>query len=218
MGRLEKQIIIGALALVGLLLSVVVFKGLKPRDAAEASPALFIPLEGEVGDLVAAPEKPNPHPLFPDVQAKPPRPAEASIAPKSKPKPEPRSAEPRLYTIRPNDTLSEIAQEQLGSLRFLSRILEANPGLDQDHLVPGETLVLPAGESLVAKEAALRPSTTANHTARTHTVQAGDSLWGLAEKYYGEGYRVDRIVEANPKLLPNKNTVLKIGWVLVIPE
>ncbi len=44
MGRLEKQIIIGALVLVGVLLSVVVFKGLKPRggESPEAPPSVWM--------------------------------------------------------------------------------------------------------------------------------------------------------------------------------
>ena len=55
---------------------------------------------------------------------------------------------------------------------------------------------------------------------RTHEVGSGDSLWRIAERYYGrEGVTqgVKRIVAANSKLR-DENTVLRLGWVLVIPE
>ena len=52
MGRLEKQIIAGALGLVGILLSIVVFKGLQPRGVAEAD--TFVPGPTDYPDLVAA--------------------------------------------------------------------------------------------------------------------------------------------------------------------
>ncbi len=52
MGRLEKQIIAGALGLVGILLSIVVFKGLQPREIAEAD--TFVPGPTDYPDLVVA--------------------------------------------------------------------------------------------------------------------------------------------------------------------
>jgi len=226
MGRLEKQIIIGALALVGVLLGVVVVKGLEPRDAEDVREPLFISLD-PVDDV---PEKTEPgKSVFPDFSNQSTKQpgkelVKAPVKPRVQPpvvKPEPKIGQPQLYTIRPNDTLSEIAQDQLGSQRRMQEILDANPGLDINHLVPGEKLVLPGRDSgAVAAKAkpGIGRAAEAVSGKRTHTVSAGDSLWGLAEKYYGKGYKVDRIVAANPKRLPDKNTVLNIGWVLVIPE
>lgn len=226
MGRLEKQIIIGALALVGVLLGVVVVKGLEPRDAEDVREPLFISLDpvDEVPEEDA--QEKSVFPDFSDNTAK--QPSKDQVKAPGKPwvqppvvKSEPKMDQPRLYTIRPNDTLSEIAQDQLGSQRRMQEILDANPGLDINHLVPGEKLVLPGRNSGAVAAKTKRGSgraVDANSGLRTHTVAAGDSLWGLAEKYYGKGYKVDRIVAANPKRLPDKNTVLNIGWVLVIPK
>ncbi|MHC4823863.1 MAG: LysM peptidoglycan-binding domain-containing protein [Planctomycetota bacterium] len=233
MGRLEKQIIIGALALVGVLLTIVVFKGLKPRAEVDVRQPLFISLddEGPVAEEEAQPPKSLQQDKFPDFGQgaekqdpdagktvhKPLRPQlkEELVPPNTS------VEKPRIYTIAPLDTLSEIAQEQLGSQRRMGEILELNPGLDPDRLVPGETLVLPGKNARIRNAMADSGQgrvSEASSKMRTHTVVAGDSLWVLADKYYGKGHKVDRIVAANPDLLPDKNAVLSIGWVLVIPE
>lgn len=227
MGRLEKQIIIGALALVGVLLGVVVVKGLEPRETEDTRPPLFIDLD-PVAEAESEPKGDSVFPAFPpnagDKRKEESKPVKKPSTPpvvKSDPPVKPKADQPRLYTIQPHDTLSEIAQEQLGSSRRLREILDANPGLDVKHLVPGETLVLPGKNSRAAEAKTKMDAGKAAEAVagrRTHTVSAGDSLWSLAEKYYGKGYKVDRIVSANPKMLPDKNTVLNIGWVLVIPE
>jgi nucleoid-associated protein YgaU len=223
MGRLEKQIIIGALALVGVLLGVVVVKGLEPRDTEDTRPPLFIDLD-PAAEVDLGPKTGKVFPSFPanagdegqDVTKAPEKPVV-----KPQPLAPPKDDQPRIYTILKHDTLSEIAQEQLGSQRHMQEILDANPGLDVSHLVPGETLVLPGKKSRAAAAKVEQDSgkvVEAVHGRRTHTVAAGDSLWSLAEKYYGKGFKVDRIVSANSNVLPDKNTVLNIGWVLVIPE
>ena len=227
MGRLEKQIIIGALALVGVLLGVVVVKGLEPRETEDTRPPLFIDLD-PVEEVAEGSEKSDVFPAFPpsggskekEVSKAPVQPVKPPVV-KPQPNGTPKAEQPRIYTIQPHDTLSEIAQEQLGSQRRMQEILDANPGLDVKHLVPGETLVLPGKKTAVVSAQGKKSAgqaAEANAGARTHTVSGGDSLWSLAEKYYGKGYKVDRIVSANPTLLSDKNTVLKIGWVLVIPK
>lgn len=50
---------------------------------------------------------------------------------------------------------------------------------------------------------------------KTHTVTSGESLWTIAEKYYGDGFAWTKIVEANN--LANANDIEE-GQVLVIPE
>jgi LysM repeat protein len=56
------------------------------------------------------------------------------------------------------------------------------------------------------------PQPTARPNQREHTIQAGDSLWAISQRY---GTTMDAIVAANN--LPGRNANLRIGQVLVIP-
>ncbi len=228
MGRLEKQIIVGALGLVGLLLAIVVFKGLKPRQDHEQP--LIISLDEETpgeGVNQGKPEDSSFKPLGPVTPNKeedkdggklviqPP------VTPKNdepvKPNQPPAKPQPRLYTIQEGDILGRIAEKQLGSSRYVEELMRANPGINEKHLVPGETLVLPV---IVAKQSAKQtPGAQAPANARTHTVAPGDSLWKIAEKYYQDGSQLKRIVSANATLLrQGEDSVLKVGMSLVIPR
>ncbi|RCK75783.1 MAG: N-acetylmuramoyl-L-alanine amidase [Candidatus Ozemobacter sibiricus] len=63
-------------------------------------------------------------------------------------------------------------------------------------------------------------STSSSASTPTYTVQPGDSLWKIAEKFLGNGSRYPELVEANkdkyPSLLKNPNLIYP-GWVLKIP-
>jgi LysM repeat protein len=49
-------------------------------------------------------------------------------------------------------------------------------------------------------------------------VRAGDDLWSLAERYYGDGRDWRKIAAANPKILTGGPDRLQIGWRLKIPD
>ncbi|NNE97212.1 MAG: peptidoglycan-binding protein LysM [Acidimicrobiales bacterium] len=50
-----------------------------------------------------------------------------------------------------------------------------------------------------------------------HAVVRGDTLWGLAEKYYGDGHKYPEIFEANKPMLKDPNKIY-VGQVLRIPN
>jgi len=52
---------------------------------------------------------------------------------------------------------------------------------------------------------------------RTHIIQKGDSLWKLAEKYYGDASKWRLIQETNKEIVP-RTTALKVGLEIIIPE
>lgn len=60
-----------------------------------------------------------------------------------------------------------------------------------------------------------RPATTAPKV-RTHTVKKGDTLWGIAKKYYGNGAKYTKIYEANKSKIKNPNLIYP-GQVFTIP-
>ena len=56
-----------------------------------------------------------------------------------------------------------------------------------------------------------------DHAPR-HVVQAGDDLWSLAERYYGDGRDWRKIAAANPTVLTGGPDRLQVGWRLKIPD
>lgn len=61
-----------------------------------------------------------------------------------------------------------------------------------------------------------RAATTAPKTT-TYTVKSGDTLWGIAKKYYGNGAQYTRIYEANKDKIKNPNLIY-VGQVFTIPQ
>lgn len=60
---------------------------------------------------------------------------------------------------------------------------------------------------------AVNPAVT---PGKTHTVQKGDTLWGIAKKYYGSGGQYQKIFQANSGKIKNPNLIYP-GQVLTIP-
>jgi nucleoid-associated protein YgaU len=61
------------------------------------------------------------------------------------------------------------------------------------------------------------PAGAAPPAVRTYTVQKGDSLWKIAQKFYGKGSAWTRIHEANRDRIADPDRI-QPGWVLTIPE
>jgi len=234
MGRLEKQIIAGALALVGILLSVVVFKGLQPRETSTTS--TMVPGVTDYPELVSAPvfvmEGPE---SFAPADASSPRGADdgsaeevvvSSPLPKQEDGPEIAGAldlsatdtwdaKIRTHVVESGDTLDGIAQHYFGTVRASTEMLKLNEGMSRKSTLQlGQEIFLPGTYTAPTVTDVKAPVMI----GRTHTVVAGDSLWMLARTYYKDGLLTNRIVTANPKLVPHKDAVLRLGMVLRIPE
>ena len=61
-----------------------------------------------------------------------------------------------------------------------------------------------------------RDSRTGAAQQRSYTVQAGDTLWGIAQQYYGDGRQYTRLAQANRDIVSNPNLIYP-GQTLVIP-
>ena len=55
-----------------------------------------------------------------------------------------------------------------------------------------------------------------SNTSSTHSVVKGDTLWGIAKKYYGDGSKYPQIKEKNKAKYSSlsKNNIIYVGWVL----
>jgi nucleoid-associated protein YgaU len=61
---------------------------------------------------------------------------------------------------------------------------------------------------------------TAQNTGQfitTHEVKRGDTLWDIAEEYYGDGSQYPKIQQATERLSPGQSHI-EPGWELVIPD
>jgi LysM repeat protein len=62
------------------------------------------------------------------------------------------------------------------------------------------------------------PRAEVDDVRRRHMVAAGDDLWSLAERYYGNGREWRKIAAANPTVLTGGPDRLQVGWRLKIPD
>lgn len=60
------------------------------------------------------------------------------------------------------------------------------------------------------------PPTPPKVTKRTYTIKSGDTLWGIATRYYGKGSLYTKIYEANRSIIKNPNLIYP-GQVITIP-
>ena len=70
--------------------------------------------------------------------------------------------------------------------------------------------------SVPRAKAAAPARAVARSAARQHTVRSGDTLWGIAARYLGNGARWPEIQRANAAAIPNPNRIFA-GQVLRIP-
>ncbi len=95
------------------------------------------------------------------------------------------------YTVKPGETLSEIA-DRLGTT--VQRLIELNGIRDPDMVAEGTRLVVP-GAPAAAGPAAV------NRNAREHTVQPGETLSGIADRY---GVPMSRLMALNKLSQPDE--------------
>lgn len=147
---------------------------------------------------------------------------------------------PQTHTVVAGDNLTSISQQYFGSARHWRAIADFNGIENPDRLRVGQTIRLPSAEQLGAGRAPAtdraapttptvrpappttatpRPATppAATGPSRTHTVAENETLWKIAEQYYGEGANWRLIFDANRNLLGDRPDALKVGMNLVIP-
>jgi nucleoid-associated protein YgaU len=137
----------------------------------------------------------------------------------------------RVYTIKPGQTLSNIAYEIYGNSRFWVAIQRENKGLNPNCLKVGSKINLPdispvpAGPVTVSDEQTPAPSPAHGHSSsgiardgHTYMVKAGDSLYGIAKRLLGSGRKADALYALNKDVIGPDKSRLKLGMLLKLPE
>lgn len=120
---------------------------------------------------------------------------------------------PGIYTVREGDSLQSIARRIYGQAERWFCLVQANTRLLPDppyRILPGMELVLPSGEQ--CRKLALVPKLNAD---TTYTVQSGDTLGRISQKFYGTSRRWKEIFALNQDLLATP-AALRVGQRLKI--
>ena len=121
------------------------------------------------------------------------------------------------HTVVKGETLWSIAENSYGSGYNWVDIKSAN-NLETDNIEVGQKLILP--DDVAPNE----PTTTEESqtvlqespiTSETYTVVKGDSLWNIAVRAYGDGFRWTEIAEVNELDNPN---IIHTGNILILPR
>jgi nucleoid-associated protein YgaU len=130
--------------------------------------------------------------------------------------------------VKGGDTPAAIAREHLGDASRWTEIARLNPGLDAKSLKIGQTLKLPGGAA--APTAGVQPAATAKtpgaapgapvasgEPLAVHRIGQGDTLYKLAQKYYGDASRWKLIQDANPTVVGGGVSAMRLDSELIIP-
>ncbi|HSX48698.1 MAG TPA: LysM peptidoglycan-binding domain-containing protein [Candidatus Saccharimonadales bacterium] len=137
-----------------------------------------------------------------------------------------------IHTIEKGETLWSISEKYFNNGTDWKKIAEANNISSPTKLEVGQQLTIPTGEKettateapketelaspapkgQITEEAA---STTNAITGANYTVVKGDSLWKIAVRAYGDGYKWSEIAKENHLTHPN---VIHTGNVLILPR
>ncbi len=126
----------------------------------------------------------------------------------------PDESTPKTYAVKAGDTLWSIAEEAYGSGYNAYDLADLNDMEDADILNEGTVLKLPAlepknptrgeiaGGSYTTKEESPQAmlKVDSSTSSKTYKVAAGDTLWAIALKNYGNPYKWVELQVANPKI------------------
>jgi len=130
-----------------------------------------------------------------------------------------------IHKVRPNDNLLKIAKEYFGDETKWNKIFEANKDnmSDPHSLYVGQKLLIPDVTVEKTETQAFRAPVEKKQEHEitvntiTHTVQSGDTLYRIAEKYYDDPEMWRKIFGANEETIEGQN-LLRKGQILIIPE
>lgn len=158
--------------------------------------------------------------------------ATPSATPKSEtkaqaPTPTPNKTSPMTvtYKVVAGDSLASIALKFYGNGDRWVDIARANKLSNPSKIHIGNVLVIPGISGSASSQAEAKPTQPNNKAespqqTQLYTVVSGDTLWSIAENFYGSGFEWYRIRDANKSkigTLPGGRPKVEPGTVLTIP-
>ena len=127
------------------------------------------------------------------------------------------------YTVVDGDTLWSISEKSYGTGYNWEEIAKANNLTQTDQLAAGQQLVIPEVSPKPTETSTIEqtpttspesnpvamttPAPQVSITESTYTVVAGDTLWDIACRAYGDCYAWPRIVQANSGKIVNPDLI-----------
>jgi nucleoid-associated protein YgaU len=108
-----------------------------------------------------------------------------------------------VIRVREGDTLASLSEKYYGNPMYYKRILRANKGLRENHLVVGERIIIPELDRRVRE--------------RLYRIRKGDTLYKISKRFYGTTKKVQKIIEANYKI-KSESSRLNVGDLIYIPR
>lgn len=131
------------------------------------------------------------------------------------------------YTIQQGDTLASLAKKFFGSSNKADAIARMNPTMSPPNMKAGRVIRIPKDPSNIQgkpapkepEKASLKPAEPPTvGSAQEHAVVKGDTLSGIAKKYYGSSHPrfIEKILDANKGVISSPEE-LRPGQTLKIP-
>jgi nucleoid-associated protein YgaU len=124
---------------------------------------------------------------------------------------------PDTYKVEKGDHLWMIAEKFYKSGYNFVDIVEANSITDPSYIEVGQELVIP---QVMVKKITVESAEISTSTieAETYTTVAGDYLWDIAVRAYGDGYSWLKIYEANKEIVGTDPGLLLKDVTLTLPR
>jgi len=126
---------------------------------------------------------------------------------------------PVTYIVEEGDNLWSVAEEFYKSGYNFVDIVAANQITDANKIEVGTELTIPQVE--VRKITVIEQEVTEaviTIESDSYTTVAGDHLWGIAVRAYGDGYAWTQIYEANKEAIGANPGLIAKGMILSIPR
>lgn len=125
-----------------------------------------------------------------------------------------------FHVVQPNDNLWKVAERYYDSGYNWVDIAQANELVNPGVIEKGQELEIPDVEPKIATVTVVSDVLADTDSAEaisgaTYEVAPGDTLWNIAVRAYGDGYRWVNIAQENSLDNPN---VIHIGNVLTLPR
>jgi nucleoid-associated protein YgaU len=124
---------------------------------------------------------------------------------------------PDTYIVETGDDLWSIAEKFYKSGYNFMDIADANSITDANYIEIGQELIVP---QVAVKKITVDSETSLVSTIETgsYTTIAGDYLWDIAIRAYGDGYAWTKIYDANKELIGTNPGILLKGVTLSLPR